>query len=204
MGLFNLLEQMTFYGSYHNNKLNQLVHIIFVPLIYWTALVWASNTGPLIDTKIEIPIPSSLAVLNQVFGGNTINIIPNLAFFASCFYTGYYFLLEPVATILYFPILAFEYFYATHFLLTVPNANWIALYLHVSSWVAQIAAHKVFEGRSPALLDNLAQALILAPLFVFLEVLFMFGYRPALHKELKSKVGVAILDFKKQQKQKNK
>ena len=54
----------------------------------------------------------------------------------------------------------------------------------IGSWVPQILAHKFFEGRSPALLDNLAQAFLLAPFFVFYEVLFKFGYRPALAKEI--------------------
>lgn len=30
----NLTEQMQFYGAYHANGVNQLVHVIFVPLIW--------------------------------------------------------------------------------------------------------------------------------------------------------------------------
>jgi uncharacterized membrane protein YGL010W len=54
--------------------------------------------------------------------------------------------------------------------------------------VAQFIGHGVFEGRAPALLDNLVQALFQAPFFVWLEVLFMFGYRP----ELKARLDTAI------------
>ena len=32
-------------------------------------------------------------------------------------------------------------------------------------------------GRAPALLDNLFQAVFMAPLFVLMEVMFMLGYR---------------------------
>jgi 2-hydroxy fatty acid dioxygenase len=58
----------------------------------------------------------------------------------------------------------------------------------VLSWIAQFLGHGVFEGRSPALLDNLVQALVLAPFFVWMEVLFMLGYRP----ELKARVDKAV------------
>jgi uncharacterized membrane protein YGL010W len=56
------------------------------------------------------------------------------------------------------------------------------------SWIAQFLGHGVFEGRAPALLDNLVQALVLAPFFVWMEVLFMLGYRP----ELKARVEKAV------------
>lgn len=67
----------------------------------------------------------------------------------------------------------------------------------IFTWVPQVAAHKVFEGRSPALLDNLAQAFLLAPFFVFLEVLFKFGYRPDLHKDIQAQAQANIEAWKK-------
>jgi 2-hydroxy fatty acid dioxygenase len=64
------------------------------------------------------------------------------------------------------------------------TANYWAAGGFVGSWLAQFVGHGVFEGRAPALLDNVFQAFFLAPLFVWLEVLFALGYRP----ELKSRV----------------
>ena len=46
----------------------------------------------------------------------------------------------------------------------------VALAIHVTAWILQFVGHGVFEGRAPALLDSLDQALITAPLFVLLEV----------------------------------
>lgn len=60
--------------------------------------------------------------------------------------------------------------------------------VHVIAWIAQFVGHGVYEGRAPALLDNLVQALFLAPIFVWLEVLFMCGYKP----ELKGRVDRVI------------
>jgi uncharacterized membrane protein YGL010W len=58
------------------------------------------------------------------------------------------------------------------------------LLAQICSWAPQILAHKFIEGRAPALFDNMAQAFLLAPFFVFYEVLFKLGYRPALAKEI--------------------
>ena len=43
-------------------------------------------------------------------------------------------------------------------------------------------------------------AFLLAPLFVWLEVLFATGYRPALQKRVEAKVNTAITKFKAGQK----
>lgn len=56
------------------------------------------------------------------------------------------------------------------------------------SWIAQFIGHGKYEGRKPALLDNLVQALFLAPLFVWYEVLFKMGFYKGLQKEVE--VGV--------------
>jgi len=45
------------------------------------------------------------------------------------------------------------------------------------SWIAQFIGHGVFEKRAPALLDNLLYTLA-APLFIIVEILFEFGYKP--------------------------
>jgi uncharacterized membrane protein YGL010W len=68
-----------------------------------------------------------------------------------------------------------------------------AIALNVASWIAQFIGHGVFEKRAPALFNNLTQgmsfmrhclpwwlslmyttALVLAPFFVHLEMLFTF------------------------------
>ena len=140
MGLFNLEEQLTFYGQYHHNKINVIIHIgmaiafsynsltlwtkthktliniiilhhaygpwlarqrfdsrhdtlmiacipfykVCVPLILWSAFVWASNTGPLVGDDEE-----------SLWSKTPFE--PNLAFFAALFYVCYYLLLEPIA-----------------------------------------------------------------------------------------------------------
>lgn len=97
--------------------------------------------------------------------------------------------MEPVAGGLYAPLLLCGAAYANHLVANYGSAaNHIAIVVHIFAWVAQFIGHGVFEGRAPALLDNLVQALFQAPFFVWLEVLFMFGYRP----ELKARLDTAI------------
>lgn len=68
------------------------------------------------------------------------------------------------------------------------KVNSIAIALHVVSWILQFVGHGKYEGRKPALLDNLVQALFLAPLFVWYEILFKLGF----YKQLKGEVEEAI------------
>lgn len=82
--------------------------------------------------------------------------------------------------------------------------NYYAGGIHVVSWLAQFVGHGVYEGRAPALLDNLVQALLLAPLFVWMEILFFFGYRPALKKRFDESVEVEVEKFRQQKKQQGK
>ncbi len=72
----------------------------------------------------------------------------------------------------------------------------IAIGIHIVSWLLQFVGHGAFEGRAPALLDNLFQAIFLAPLFVWLEFLFMIGYRPELKKRVDKAVAVEIAKFR--------
>lgn len=90
-----------------------------------------------------------------------------------------------------------------------------AAWLFALAWVAQFAGHGLAEKRAPALLDNIvggefhrtadlldsdpSAALVLAPFFVHLEILFAFGYRRQLHKEIVNGVGVEIAHFRKEQ-----
>ena len=72
-----------------------------------------------------------------------------------------------------------------------------ALGIHIIAWVLQFIGHGVFEGRAPALLDSLDQALVTAPLFVLMEVAFFFGYRRDFHRRVMDQVHKNIAEFKK-------
>lgn len=95
------------------------------------------------------------------------------------------------------PLLLAGTAYANHLTSTYGmTANYIAIGVHIVSWLVQFVGHGVFEGRAPALLDNLVQAIFLAPFFVWLEVLFHFGYRPELKTRLDRSIEKEVARFK--------
>jgi uncharacterized membrane protein YGL010W len=61
---------------------------------------------------------------------------------------------------------------------------WFAI-LFVGGWILQLVGH-VFEGRKPALADNLFQIFV-APIFLAAEVFFALGYKPQLHRQVQQK-----------------
>lgn len=76
------------------------------------------------------------------------------------------------------------------------KVNTIAIGVHVVSWILQFIGHGKYEGRKPALLDNLAQALFLAPLFVWYEVLFKLGFYKNFKKEVEDAIEVEVAKLK--------
>jgi uncharacterized membrane protein YGL010W len=81
--------------------------------------------------------------------------------------------------------------------------NTIAIAVHVVSWIAQFVGHGKFEGRKPALLDNLVQALFLAPLFVWYEVLFKMGFYKKLQGEVEGGIEVEVSRMKAEKEKKS-
>lgn len=114
-------------------------------------------------------------------------------------YATFYVLLEPMAGGLLAPALIAAAYYGNYFLSTHGSiVNYWAGGIHIVSWLAQFVGHGVFEKRAPALLDNLVQAFLLAPLFVWMEILFFFGYRRELKERFEKGVEQEILKFRKQ------
>jgi uncharacterized membrane protein YGL010W len=57
--------------------------------------------------------------------------------------------------------------------------------LFVGGWILQLVGH-VYEGRRPALADNLFQIFV-APIFLCAELFFALGYKPRLHAEVQER-----------------
>jgi len=178
----NLEKQLQFYGAYHHNHVNVAVHIICVPPILLTSFLLLTNTP-------DVPLPSWLSIPNLPL---------NLGTFGAALYSTLYILMEPVAGALFAPILIGATAYSNHLTSTYgATANKWALAVNSVCWIAQFIGHGKFEGRAPALLDNLVQAIFLAPFFVWFEILFALGYRPELKRRIDQAVDQDIQKFKK-------
>lgn len=108
----------------------------------------------------------------------------------------YYSVLDATAALMLAPIWYAIWYGSTLLARTHPEANKIAIGIKALGWIGQFYGHGVHEGRAPALLDNLLGAVVLAPFFVFLEVIFQAGYRPQLQKELKNNVAKLVTKFR--------
>ncbi|KAH8914994.1 DUF962-domain-containing protein [Atractiella rhizophila] len=187
--VFSLEEQFAFYGAYHSNHVNIAIHILCVPCIFWSALVMGNRYLPSFG-HVDIPFLENLGVK----GGD---VLVNSSLLTAVGYTTYFIILEPLAGILYAPILLTLGLTANAFYASDPSTHFqYAVILHVVCWIAQFVGHGKFEGRAPALLDNLFQSVVLAVFFVWVEVLFGLGYRPQLRKRVNNRIGKEILAFR--------
>lgn len=176
----NLEKQLVFYGAYHHNHVNVGIHILCVPPILLTSFLLLTNTP-------AVPLPTWLSVPNLPVNVGTVGAV---------LYSTLYILMEPVAGALLAPILIGGTAYANHLTATYgATANTWAGAINIVCWIAQFIGHGKFEGRAPALLDNLVQAIFLAPFFVWFEILFTLGYRPELKRRIDQAVEKEIQKF---------
>ncbi|CAH0019479.1 hypothetical protein V2G26_000771 [Clonostachys chloroleuca] len=182
----DLEQHLVFYGSYHHNKINVAIHVICVPLILFSGFTIATYTG----TLISLPSWLTLPYLNL-----------NLGTIAASLYSALYLLLEPVAGFVLSAICLGAAAFGNYMRLANPDTTLkYAVAIHVTCWIFQFVGHGAFEGRAPALLDNIVQALFLAPMFVWLEILFFLGYRPELQSRVNKKVREEVAKFNAQSK----
>ncbi|KAF8803799.1 DUF962-domain-containing protein [Phlegmacium glaucopus] len=186
LDLFNIEKQFAFYGAYHTNRVNVLIHILCVPLIVWSFQAFLAPFHPPF-------VPGYRLVINDYMVFET-----NYATIMAVIYLSYYLLLEPVAALSYVPQMIITVLTATAFGQNLSHTPAI-ISIHVLCWIAQFIGHGLAEKRAPALLDNLLSAVVLAPFFVHLEILFGLGYRPAMHKRINNAIGMEVAKIRKEE-----
>jgi len=181
-----LSPQVTFYKAYHTHPVNVAIHMTCVPLILWSAHVIAAA---------YLPVPSFVPKVHYAINEFLVFDL-NSATIAAAAFLGYYYLLDPLAAFLYTPQIVLSTLNAVAL---SSRPEWVqrAIIVHAVAWIAQFIGHGVFEGRAPALLDNIVGALVMAPFFVHLEVLFFLGYKPTLKRGIENDTGVEITRIRK-------
>ncbi|RLN49628.1 hypothetical protein BBJ28_00002647 [Nothophytophthora sp. Chile5] len=187
---FDLEKQVTFYLSYHDNKVNQYIHLACIWPIFVSGLMILAHTQPIVDT------PESLETLP--FGQY---VVLNYSAVVAGIYMLWYMALDIWAGTLGAAIISGCYLFANYFAASASttlnmSTMHVALAIHATAWVLQFIGHGVFERRKPALFDSLDQALITAPMFVLLEVLFPLGYRPDLYQRVMKQVKINVKNFR--------
>ncbi|KAK8618147.1 hypothetical protein V6N13_116017 [Hibiscus sabdariffa] len=185
-GLFDLENHFAFYGAYHSNPTNILIHTLFVWPIFFTTLVLFYFTPTIYHFS-----PSGLDHV----------LVLNYGFLFALIYALFYVILDKKAGSLA-ALLCLACWVGASFLaanLGYSLAWKVVLAAQLFCWTGQFIGHGVFEKRAPALLDNLVQAFLMAPFFVLLEVLqSLFGYEPytGFHARVNAKIEAEIKKWK--------
>ncbi|XP_059443211.1 2-hydroxy-palmitic acid dioxygenase mpo1 [Corylus avellana] len=195
-GLFDLERHFAFYGAYHSNSINVLIHTFFVWPIFFTALVLLYFTPALYTPSPQIGLfQSGFLVFNFGF---------LLTLIYALFYVAFDKKAGALAALLCFVCWVGASFLASR--LGFSLAWKVVLAAQLLCWTGQFIGHGVFEKRAPALLDNLLQAFLMAPFFVLLEVLQTFcGYEPysGFHASVKAKIDADRKEWQSKKQKKN-
>ena len=180
----DLLDELVFYSKFHMEWHNVVIHVVFVPLIVWSAMVWLAY----------VPLPAK---------GRTYSFAHGYAALYSVFHIQCDPLLGSAAAVLWWAMAANANWLVRSREHAKPGASgkprWphgtcarLAGVVHLLSWYMQLhPGHKIYEGRKPALLDGMYQSFSVAPLFVFYEGAFAMGYRPVLQQQVHQAVAMA-------------
>jgi len=148
-----LEEQMSFYAAYHQDARNKATHFVGVPAIV-----------------LSLMIPLSWLRIDAVSAAMVITAALLAYYLALDVWLGLAMCVVMGALLWLGQILADQG--------AVAGWSWFAA-LFVGGWILQLLGH-VFEGRKPALADNLFQIFV-APIFLCAELFFALGYKPRLH-----------------------
>ena len=143
-------RQLAIYASYHRDARNRATHFIGIPAIVFSILV------PLALLRVSGVSAATLVALVAVIGWIALDRIIGLAML-----------------VMMVPMLAIaEWIAASH----GSGTAWAVFAIFfIGGWVFQLVGH-VWEGRRPALADNLFQAFI-GPMFIMAELLMALGLK---------------------------
>ena len=155
----SLKEQLSSYGAYHRDPRNKLTHFVGVPLVTFSLFL-------LLSWFRFVPAPDW-----PITGATIFFLVVVL----------YYLRLDWSVALLQAPVnLVLLALADRAALLPFQTSLLIFLATFVGGWIFQLMGHAI-EGRRPALADNVMQ-IFNAPLFLTVEVLFLFGLRQDLRE----------------------
>ncbi len=147
-------RQLAMYASYHRDERNRATHFIGIPAIVFAILVplALARTGNGISAAMVVAV---LAVIGWIALDRVIGLA--------------------MAVVMLAMLVVAEWVARSY----GSSTAWIVFAVFfVGGWVFQLVGH-IWEGRRPALADNLFQAFI-GPMFIMAEVLIALGLKPEL------------------------
>ncbi|MRV75853.1 DUF962 domain-containing protein [Duganella sp. FT92W] len=160
-----ITEQLSKYAEYHRDTRNIATHFIGIPMIVAAVAILLSR-------------PAFSA------GGITLSAATVLTAAA----LAYYFMLD-IGFGLIMAALMGAALWLGQWSAAQDTATWLALGVggFVVGWIFQFVGH-YYEGRKPAFVDDLS-GLIIGPLFVVAELLFLLGLRKDLEADIVRRAG---------------
>lgn len=165
-------SQMAMYTTYHRDPRNRLTHFFGIPAIVLSLLiVLALVRFPIAGFEISLALAVGLAVLLL-----WVSLDTAIGAAMSLFLIPSWLLSEWLAA-------------------TASSQLIWSLFglLFVGGWILQLWGH-VYEGRRPALISNLFQALI-GPMFLVAEVFFALGWKLRLKDRIEQIIAERYADF---------
>jgi uncharacterized membrane protein YGL010W len=154
-----LEEQMSTYAAYHQEARNKVTHFIGVPAIV-----------------LSLMIPLSWLRIEAISAAMVITAVLLAYYLALDLWLGFAMCVVMGALLWIGQAIAGQG--------ALAGWTWFGV-LFVGGWILQLVGH-VFEGRRPALADNLFQIFV-APIFLAAEAFFALGYKPGLHAAVQSR-----------------
>ena len=160
-----LQQQLGTYGLYHRSKRNVLTHFFGIPLIVFAVLCLLASiqipTGSLLIDGAQLFVFASVVyyLMLSVSLGLIMGVLFTLMLLAA----------QPIAAMAFWPWLS------------------IGVSVFVFGWVLQFIGH-YYEGKKPAFVDDLI-GLIIGPLYVTVEFLFLMGLYKSLEHEVNAIAG---------------
>lgn len=158
-------DQLAQYAAYHRDARNIATHFVGIPMIVVAVTVLLSGVRwPGGDGWLNLALPAALSA------------------------SVYYLRLHGGLGLLMSGLLALS-MWCGHWAASQGFTTWLlcGVGAFVLGWVIQFVGHG-FEGRKPAFVDDLI-GLIIGPLFVVAELLFMLGLLPELKAEVERRAG---------------
>jgi uncharacterized membrane protein YGL010W len=166
-------ELLSAYAAYHRDRRNIATHFVGVPMIVLAlsillarpALPVPALTGVMLSPALVVGLLACLWYLTR--GELLLGLVTSAALGAL---VG-----------------------AGQALATLSTGAWLGagLLLFVAGWAIQFLGHW-YEGRKPAFVDDLA-GLLVGPMFVVAEALFMLGWNKPLQQRIEYEVGPTVL-----------
>jgi uncharacterized membrane protein YGL010W len=170
-----LEDQLSMYAMYHRDIRNIWTHFIGIPMIVLAVVVLLSR--PQIELNEWIVTPARSLLLLVAIYYIFLNVKLGIA----------------MSALLSLSVFAGEQVAA---LSTVEWLTW-GISLFVAGWMIQFIGH-YWEGKKPAFFDDI-RGLLIGPLFVVVEALFLMGFLKALQSTITLRAGEVVNKSVKQE-----